>query len=54
MAKTRKERKDVIIFTVSVDEKKIIVENAREADQSISDYCRKTLTADNSKRNVEE
>lgn len=45
MTKTRvrRSRKELIAFYVSEDEKDSIVEAARVADQTISDYCRKRL-----------
>lgn len=43
MKKAKRSRTEFIAFYVSEEEKKQIVSYADENDQSISDYCRKTL-----------
>ena len=41
--KPKRRRTELIAFYVTEREKEIIVENAFKRDQTISDYCRKTL-----------
>jgi len=43
------ERKEFIAFYVTQDEKLAIVQAAKDADQTISEYCRTTLAKQNSK-----
>lgn len=41
--KPKRKRTELIAFYVTEREKEMIVKNAFEKDQTISDYCRKTL-----------
>ena len=41
--KIRRERNQFIAFYVSEEEKEAIIRMAQSRDQSISDFCRKTL-----------
>ena len=43
MASVRKERRNMITFCLSDEEKAKIVERAKKADMSLSDFCRKNL-----------
>ena len=48
--KQKRKRSELIAFYVTKEEKEKIVSYAEKNDQSVSDYCRKTLI----KRNVVE